>query len=710
MNGDSIFLLTCSAIAVERLKRVAGALLPGRFALVLIAVCFVVIITRPAFALKPDSRVAGPASALSYSMKDTLVELPQVVVRAARIFQKETAGMKQSHVDSLVINHKSHLSLSDLLSENTPVFIRNHGRGALATASFRGTAPSHTQVNWNGIRINSPMAGMVDFSLIPVYIIDEVELKHGTASVAGGSGGLGGAVNIGNKVNWNNGKGLKYMQGVGSYGTFDEFLDMTAGNRKLQSRTRLYHNQSKNDYTFVNNNIADIDPVSGQITHPVDTNRHAAYTRYGFLQEVYLRPGNKNAVSVKWWSQWANRSIPRTTSYEGPDNSNINRQADTDHRVVADWSHYTAHGRWIVRTGFTWKQLDYTLKNNVPGLGFVPAIFSESTQRGFLNHLGYSRSFSRNFSLEAALDANSQHVVSSESVMQTGYDRQRTELSAMLALRKSFFDRLNLNLMVRQERVGRTFTPLIPYAGFDVRLVKNATLILKGSVSGNYRMPTLDDLYWQPGGNPELAPEEGFSYETGLEYQAVLAGQSVEAGVTFYRADIDNWIIWIPGFKAYWEPRNIRRVKAQGLEASLRIKGFAGPVSYGLLAGYALNSSKNYGDVIVWGDESYGKQLVYVPLHSGNLMLSIAHKGYQVMWQHNAYSERFTTSSNDVSQRNRLYPYYMNDVSLGKDLAIKTVSVAIGLKVYNVFNESYRNVLYRPMPGRNFMLSLTLKV
>ena len=63
--------------------------------------------------------------------------------------------MKESHIDTTVLYEKGTLSLSDLLSENTPVFIKNHGRGALASASFRGTAASHTQVNWNGIKINS---------------------------------------------------------------------------------------------------------------------------------------------------------------------------------------------------------------------------------------------------------------------------------------------------------------------------------------------------------------------------------------------------------------------------------------------------------------------------------------------------------------------------------------------------------------------------
>ena len=124
-------------------------------------------------------------------IRDSVFRINPVEVTADRIFMAERAGMKETEIDTSVLRGKIHLSLSELLSENTSVFIKDHGRGALATASFRGTAASHTRVTWNGININSPMAGMVDFSLIPVWIIDGLDLKHGLRpwpNRAGGSG------------------------------------------------------------------------------------------------------------------------------------------------------------------------------------------------------------------------------------------------------------------------------------------------------------------------------------------------------------------------------------------------------------------------------------------------------------------------------------------------------------------------------------------
>ena len=72
-----------------------------------------------------------------------------------------------------------------------------------------------------------------------------------------------------------------------------------------------------------------------------------------------------------------------------------------------------------------------------------------------------------------------------------------------------------------------------------------------------------------------------------------------------------------------------------------------------------------------------------------------------------AYS---VVESNDVSKRDWLYPYFMNDLMFGKAFYIKKVTLAAEFKIYNLFNETYHTVLYRPMPGRNYMLMLMFKI
>jgi iron complex outermembrane receptor protein len=142
----------------------------------------------------------------------------------------------------------------------------------------------------------------------------------------------------------------------------------------------------------------------------------------------------------------------------------------------------------------------------------------------------------------------------------------------------------------------------------------------------------------------------------------------------------------------------------------LQVGGKRADFSYKLAATYAYTPSVNYGDPAVWGDLSYGKQLVYIPLHSGNMMLHLKWRDLSLSYQYNAYSERFTTSSNDVSRRDWLYPYFMNDISAGWSLPLKKVDMSMELNVYNLFNESYHSVLYRPMPGRNYQLVIKVQI
>ncbi len=118
---------------------------------------------------------------------------------------------------------------------------------------------------------------------------------------------------------------------------------------------------------------------------------------------------------------------------------------------------------------------------------------------------------------------------------------------------------------------------------------------------------------------------------------------------------------------------------------------------------YAYTRSINRDNPRNWADESIGKQLPYIPLHSANFTLNLSSKGYYATWLWNYYSERFTTSSNDKeSEMGVLYPYFMNNFHVGKSIQRDKLTYNIELKINNLFNEDYRTVLQRPMPGRNY--------
>nr|HAD53122.1 cobalamin receptor [Algoriphagus sp.] len=87
-------------------------------------------------------------------------------------------------------------SLADLLADQSPVFIRSYGPGMLASPSFRGSSAGHTAVFWNGIPLNSPSLGQSDFSLLPVFAIDQASLQFGSSGALLGNEAIGGSVNL----------------------------------------------------------------------------------------------------------------------------------------------------------------------------------------------------------------------------------------------------------------------------------------------------------------------------------------------------------------------------------------------------------------------------------------------------------------------------------------------------------------------------------
>jgi iron complex outermembrane receptor protein len=642
------------------------------------------------------------------------IAIEEVKITAKYIFKKEQAGQKKSRVDSVVLVDKLTLNLSDVLSENTPVYIKEHGRGALATASFRGTAPSHTQVQWNGININSPMLGMVDFSLIPVYIIDDLSLNHGGSSIKDQSGGLGGSININNKVDWNNRFSGRYYQGVGSFSTFDEFGQINVGNRKIQSKIRIYSNSSENDYTFINKTLFE---------RPKIKNENADYSKKGFSQEIYVRANQNNYLSAKAWGQEANRSIPTVLSSEAAAHTNLNSQYDNTIKAIADWKHYREKSKLYISIAYDYQSLDYFLENEVSGQDITPAVYSESKMSSIHNNLEYSFEYSKKVRFQTSIKYKHSDVHTKDSVKKTGYDVIRNDYSVFGGIYVNASKKINLSLMLRDDITDYNFSPLIFNFGVSHKPLIDKDLVVKGSFARNYHHPTLNDLYWQPGGNPDLKPEKGFTSDLSIGYSYSNNKLNVSSELTGFYSNINNWIIWLPSFKGYWEPFNIKKVKSYGLEYNFKITSNIQKVKILFQGNYGLTKSLNYGDPLNWGDESYKKQLPYIPVHSGNLLTQIKFKGYYFRYQFNAYSERFTMTSNKVGLEDDseelgihddhgklgwYYPYYMSNLTLGKDYKLKKYKLGVELKIKNLFDEEYRSALNRYMPGRYYTLLLKI--
>lgn len=642
--------------------------------------------------------------------------LREVVVWGKRPMKE--IGVQKTTFDSLALKENIALSMADILTFNSSVFVKSYGRATLSTVAFRGTSPSHTQVTWNGMRINNPMLGMTDFSTIPSYFIDQASLLHGTSSVNETGGGLGGLVKLGTIPDVAPGTNFQYVQGVGSFKTFDEFARFTYGNNHWHVSTRVVYSSSPNDYKYVNHdkkiNIYDDDHnIIGQY-NPTERNRSGSYKDFHALQEVYYNTNKGDRFGFNAWYINSNRELPMLTTDYGSETDFENRQREHTFRSVLSWDHNRRNWKAGVKGGYihTWMAYDY--KREVASGNWASMTRSRSKVNTFYGQAEGEYNPTKRWYFTANVSAH-QHFVRSEDkniILQdgdkaiVGYDKGRIELSGSASAKWQPIDPIGLSLVLREEMFGHTWAPLIPAFFIDGLLSRKGNVMLKASVSKNHKFPTLNDLYFLPGGNPNLKSESGWTYDAGASFDIGWSKPfpvSMGGGVTWFDSRIDDWIIWLPTTKGFFSPRNVKKVHAYGIEGKLNIafEPFKGWV-FDLNGSYSWTPSINEGEKMSPADQSVGKQLPYVPKHSASLTGRLTWRSWSFLYKWAYYSERFTMSSNDYTIAGHLPKYYMSNISLEKGLKFKPVDVQLKLAVNNLFNEDYLSVLSRPMPGINF--------
>ena len=629
-------------------------------------------------------------------------------------------GAQLTKFDSVVLKENIALSMADVLTFNSPIFVKSYGRATLSTVSFRGTSPSHTQVTWNGMKINNPMLGMTDFSMIPSYFIDDASLLHGTSSVNETGGGLGGAVKMSTVPAQNEGFGLQYVQGVGSFRTFDEFVRLTYGSDKWQISTRAVLSSSPNEYKYKNHdkkeNIYDDDMnIVGQY-YPVENNRSGSYKDFHFLQEVYYNTGKGDRFGFNAWYINSNRELPMLTTDYGDEMDFDNRQREQTFRSILSWDHFRSNWKLSAKCGYinTWMAYDY--KRDVGNGNMAHMTRSRSMINTFYGQAEGEYFIGKKWLFTANVAAH-QHFVESQDkniILQeggkgiVGYNKARVELSSSVSAKYRPTENIGLSFVLREDMYGEDFTPLIPAFFIDGVISKKGNITAKASVSRNFRFPTLNDLYFLPGGNPALKKESGVTYDAGISFGFSKEDKyNLQGSVNWFDSYINDWILWLPTTKGFFSPKNIKDVHAYGIEVQSDFSALITKnLKLDLDATYSWTPSINEGEPISSADQSVGKQLPYVPKHSATITGRLSWNTWSFMYKWCYYSERFTMSSNDISLTGKLPVYFMNNITVEKGVSMKLADLSIKGSVNNLFDEEYLSVLSRPMPGINFELFL----
>lgn len=614
-------------------------------------------------------------------ISDTIL-LPDVVITGVQTSDSHSAFERK--LDTLSLHSMRSTGLADLLSQHSGVFVKSYGPGSLSTVSLRGTSASHTLVLWNDFPVNAPMLGQVDFSQVPVFFIDQVGVLWGSASSAKRAGGLGGTVSLENTMRLNQGFKLDFCQTAGSYGTLGTYATVDFSKKKVQLRTRIFRKSSQNDFEYEN---------TASLPRAMMKQEDASYLDYGLMQEMYVsnRFGNFSFVS---WNQWNSRNLP-------PIMTNIERGGDPEeyqndrfHRNVLSYLNAWESGKIEVKTAYFIENQQYFLRTTGSGVPAetVTLIDSKNRLESLFGQVKLTESVKKNLSVFGRIQWNHDKVVSNNY-----YDtKTRTQSSFSLGAIWVMMPTLSSELTLNQDRVDNENLGMNPALTLHYTLSSKQNLKLSAGINKNYRLPSMNDLYWYPGGNVLLQPEKGLTTDLAIQWKTQTGNFSTETDLNFFFSAINDWIQWRPTEYRYWEPLNIARVFARGMEFHFRTEGKISDVTVSMAINYVFTVTTDESQVAKL-ENSSGRQLIYIPRHHANLFLSAGFKGYYSNYTLSVTGRRTTTPNGEEMYTGVLPAYVLHNVSFGKKIGHFDAEI----KVNNLFNKSYQAVLWRAMPGRN---------
>jgi vitamin B12 transporter len=606
-------------------------------------------------------------------MSDTVVSLHEFIVHDIRNAESNPALL---HVQiNTGENGNNVFSLGTLLSRLTPAFIKQYGSGGLSSPSLRGTGAAHTALIWNGINLQSSMNGQQDLSLIPAQMFDHFLVQEGSSNAAWGSGAIGGSIFLENKIP--PAPKIRLGSSIGSYGFSQQYGDFVYGKGQVRMRTKVFTSRAVNNFKYVDVSLPQ---------QPVHHQQNASNESFGLMQDVSLRSGKYSDLDVSLWYQQASRRIPPILTVP----LSVAHQVDKSIRANARYAYEKGKTRLKVNLAFLDEFIhfrDSMLLQN-----------AENRSRSYIAELGFSRELHSNHHAELGI------IYTLSEANADGYGahkRYQYRPAAFASIRSRFFKGKTLTLLsLRQELLNREIIQPQPSLSASHKLASFVNL--RGQLASTFRIPTLNDLYWNPGGNPDLKPEQGASAEGGLDLNFDFLNETllltIQPGAFYNR--VNNWIQWSPSAN-YWSPANLQSVESRGgeMKAQMEFKlKRSGSISLFVHAQH-VNSQIAKNDHL---PELEGRQLIYVPSQTASSGLSFNRKSFCFSLLHNYVSERFVTTDNTES----LPAYHLFHLNASYSIEFGNMSCNLFSQINNIANQTYHVVLRRPMPLRTWQAGI----
>ena len=567
---------------------------------------------------------------------------------------------------------RSNESIDQILEGETINYLKHYGPGTLSSISTRGGNAQQTSLIYNDFVLNNPLNGMVDFSTIPSVFFNSVSVLYGISSSNLANGALAGAV-----VLEDNQDGRSFIESgsvQGSYQQNSNFLKINYNKRKLQTSINIFRKSALNNYSYLD------------LNDDKKTQENASLNHLALMSSTKISLG-KSEFKIIYFGQIIEREIP-SGFLESPSSA---FQNDVNNRIFSSLKHRFSNSYVQFKSAYYDEKNTYT--------DSVRSIFGNNPCKTFINQIDFSKSIN-NFNIlkinltNSLASSNGNNYLGKAEINRTSitgsYKLNNPKYRLKHLITSSvLFDDKNLSPLTFSYSLKREF-----YNNFN--LYFNA-----GKV---YRFPTINDLFWSPGGNLDLLPEKGYTSDIGVIWNKNIHKVSLSFEPSLYSRWIDNWILWQPN-GSFWSPMNVKKVWNRGIETSSKFHFKNKKIIYEFTLKTAYNMSTNI-NVYDANNNSLDKQLIYTPHYKLVFKSQINYKDFTLTYLHNYTGYRFTSRDNESF----LPSFNLGRLFLSFRLKLKNNSAKIFYKINNLYNTNYQVVLNRPMPLINHEIGINFKI
>ena len=559
-------------------------------------------------------------------------------------------------------------TIDEVLFLSSDLFLKSNGPGSSVTTSLLGGTASHTTLTIHGVPVTNPLIGQADFSLIPIFFNQSLSLQTGASEAITTTGSIAGNIDISDSGRAK--PTLKVGSVYRSFRNLESYVSYNLLTSRLDLSANVSRLDAKNNYGY---------QIDG-IDNTRFTQEHAENTATNiYLNGTYHLSDSQSIEGWYWWQdQW--RNIPPTTVQTTSQQS----QTDQFHKGGLIHRYQTDRLSLTSKIGYTDQEIGFIddailLENNGAFTSqYYESILRLRQDKDIQLSIGYQGDFNQASNGGFAEDNN----LTTQRLL-LGAKRQRLLDNTTFLLRV-----INSNL----EDVP------ISTSGYLSQSYTNASGgVISGSIRKLWRAPSMNDLYWAFGGNPDLGPEKG--WEVNLEY--------VSTPSTTLRLQTNVFSRWVNDF-ILWSP-------SEELGGLFRAGNVSSVWSRGILFDLAWSRQYDAFDLIIKTNHSLiysspnetiestflakDAQLIYIPIYASRLMAQ-ARRNNTIFRLQSSVTTQYTGINDDVDG------YTLFDVYVGHTFGLGGGSkLQIGIEAINILDETYVVIERRPMPGRHFKVS-----